>query len=313
MMEVVSKKQIYSQDFQNLDLHPQFTLVSAITNKKSKLGYTTILDLLSVELQSPKLVIINKYGGIKGVNQVYIDRYDKDTAKDIDPINQYPDIELIKNFLSRNDNKSCAILSSQESHQNLVQILITEKPISLVSGLSKPIGQQSDIIPPTMFRINIGCQTFDKLDKVDMKKLQNLLTESFGKPVPENYWTQLDRDLLSVTIAGDYDGALIVTSHQNYVYLDKFAIQPNCQGLGVADLLWSRLLRYDNVFWRSRVGNPVNKWYFDRADGYLVKGRWELFFFGARGLSNLKEYQVIVEKLPPTFVDEAVNTSDPIK
>lgn len=304
-MENVSSKRVYAQDLRDLNFQPQFTLVSAVSTIDVQLQQISIYDLLSVELQSPKLVIINAKGGIKSVNHVYIDRNKAITNQiEDDHKSKIIDEDLIKFFLRKNDNKSCAIVSSQESHQNLVQNLITEKPISLACNSVKTIPHPDNaIIPPTMFRINIGCETFDSLDMVDMEKLQSLLKQSFQKTPSGEYWALLARDLLSITIAGNYDGALIVTSHRDHVYLDKFAIHPNSQGLGVADLLWNKLLQYDDVFWRSRVGNPVNKWYFDRADGFLTKDKWTLFFFGPRGLSSLKQYLDIVESIPPTFAE----------
>ena len=59
-------------------------------------------------------------------------------------------------------------------------------------------------------------------------------------------------------------------------------------GTGTADILWTKIRSmYPNLCWRSRTSNPVNKWYFDRADGSIKMKRdiedhhyWTLFWYG---------------------------------
>jgi len=72
-------------------------------------------------------------------------------------------------------------------------------------------------------------------------------------------------------VAGDYEGAAIVTaelpfkdsSHSPIPYLDKFAVSSRSQGSGsVADIVFNVLTTMfpDDLIWRSRKTNPVNKW-----------------------------------------------------
>lgn len=91
-------------------------------------------------------------------------------------------------------------------------------------------------------------------------------------------------------------------------YLDKFAVLPSHQGDGTVDFLWSALRDESfgsalpsalnstpgsiagtvpasagrDLVWRSRADNPVNKWYFERSNGFIrlggEQGKFKLFW-----------------------------------
>ena len=91
-------------------------------------------------------------------------------------------------------------------------------------------------------------------------------------------------------------------------YLDKFAVLPSHQGDGTVDFLWSALRDESfgsalpsalnstpgsiagtvpasggrDLVWRSRSDNPVNKWYFERSNGFIrlggQGGKFKLFW-----------------------------------
>ena len=105
--------------------------------------------------------------------------------------------------------------------------------------------------------------------------------------------------LAAIVIAGDYQGAAVLTrdvpnttaatattttsaaeatlssGQLDVVYLDKFAVSPQSQGMGVADILWTEMRDKYDMVWRSRVENGVNKWY---ACGSLFVGDWWFYF-----------------------------------
>ncbi|KAM0786560.1 hypothetical protein ACM66B_002016 [Microbotryomycetes sp. NB124-2] len=125
----------------------------------------------------------------------------------------------------------------------------------------------------------------------------------------EPFYARLERDLDFCIIAGDYEGVAIVTNEipdplsRHYVgqgrpkdrsiaYLDKFAVLPSLQGDGTVDFLWGALRDESfglglldalnpnvggkqglgegrDLVWRSRSNNPVNKWYFERSNGFI--------------------------------------------
>ncbi|KAJ3175013.1 Amino-acid acetyltransferase, mitochondrial [Geranomyces variabilis] len=158
--------------------------------------------------------------------------------------------------------------------------------------------------------------------KVDILRMNTLLERSFQKPLRTNaFWNRMHGVLHQVIIAGAYDGAAIVTHeayptpptktttaasvlHSRIPYLDKFAVAPTSQGIGVADILWKQLRkRYPDLVWRSRASNPVNKWYFERCDGTvrLAGSPWQMFWYGPRGADEVKAYAEMAEAVPASF------------
>lgn len=104
-------------------------------------------------------------------------------------------------------------------------------------------------------------------------------------------------------------------THLPICYLDKFAVLPSHQGDGTVDFLWVALR--DETFglglkdaananigslsgvgtgrdlvWRSRGDNPVNKWYYERSNGFTTRGKWKMFWCDAeqriRGLKGVR-------------------------
>lgn len=126
---------------------------------------------------------------------------------------------------------------------------------------------------------------------LDEGRFVNMINDSFGKPLKKTeYIKRINRSLDCVILIGDYEGAAVVTKEFDsngfhFNYLDKFAIIQRNQGLpSLADVIFKMMLQlYQNeIIWRSRVENPVNKWYFERCHGSFSepKSPWKLFFAG---------------------------------
>ncbi|WWC86125.1 amino-acid acetyltransferase, mitochondrial [Kwoniella dendrophila CBS 6074] len=139
----------------------------------------------------------------------------------------------------------------------------------------------------------------------------------------EHFYERLKNDLDFVIVVGDYAGAAICTlegkddltftnengkqeKREAICYLDKFAVDPKHQGDGTVDFLWVGLrdetyglglLDSKNpsigslsgegigrdLVWRSRSNNPVNKWYFERSNGFkkTKDEKWKIFWCDA--------------------------------
>lgn len=209
------------------------------------------------------------------------------------------ELTLMKNILSILPSSSSGILTAASSSPTLISNFITNKPIGsfvssqfstdLESSISVPTftssygrvsRQKGEIAPATLFRSGMTISHYRSLDAIDIPKLTRLLESSFQKTLnARDFFARLERDLDSIVVAGDYDGAYIVTVEsckhlsQKYLgrqlpgedmllpYLDKLAVSPSSQGLGVADILWHWLMvSYPTLTWRSRYNNPINKW-----------------------------------------------------
>lgn len=182
----------------------------------------------------------------------------------------------------------------------LIHNLLTDKPMFSPSLPVK--GRRTPSTSTTILRKGLAVTVHRdvSLRELDLEKLQHLIADSFGRRLDlQKYLDRIERGVAAaVIIAGDYEGAAIVTyesplsaSHSTscgpvgggksggdggrpaVVYLDKFAVLRARQGAGgVADVLFNSLTRTfpAELVWRSREENPVNKWYFERASGTLL-------------------------------------------
>lgn len=151
-----------------------------------------------------------------------------------------------------------------------------------------------------VFKLNDG--------SVDLDRLVYLIEDSFGRKLDvEKYLKRVNDKIAGLIVAGDYEGAAIVTwetdglpgsgygargpeGWKKVLYLDKFAVLKKSQGTGgVADVVFKAMVMGvfpgEGIVWRSRKENVVNKWYFERAKGtYKVPDSgWTMFWTGGQG------------------------------
>lgn len=209
-----------------------------------------------------------------------------------------------------------------------------------------------------------------KVGTIDLTRLWDLIEDSFGRKLDvEKYLKRINKKVAGIVIAGDYEGAAIITwedppiaddsqssssssqptkppipsnpivsefericraadnnaynnSHthnstnkryRRIPYLDKFAVRSSSQGAaGVADVIFKSMamtLFPDELLWRSRKNNPVNKWYFERSRGTLKMpegkegSKWCVFWTGnhTREKEKLNEYVKICQTIPDSW------------
>ena len=152
---------------------------------------------------------------------------------------------------------------------------------------------------------------------VDMPKLIQLIEASFNKKLEVGrFLARVNHRFAGLVVAGDYEGCALFTWESSpsapglrIPYLDKFAVLPQSQGTGasVADILFSCMIMDcfpNGVCWRSRAENPVNKWYFERANGaWKIPGsRWTSFWTtDSPKREELLAYEAICRDIPPTW------------
>ncbi|KAG7192061.1 Amino-acid acetyltransferase, mitochondrial [Scheffersomyces spartinae] len=159
---------------------------------------------------------------------------------------------------------------------------------------------------------------------IHRRKFFDLINDSFGRELDEKtYMERINNTIATVVILGDYDGSAIITWENGVAYLDKFAIARKNQGLpSLADIIFKIILQAhpNELIWRSRKNNPVNKWYFERCRGSFSspESPWKLFYTGeifdkkinrkqkARKeevniFNKLRQYSSICEGIPASF------------
>ena len=166
---------------------------------------------------------------------------------------------------------------SKGTPQSLIHNLLTDKPlISPSLPVRRPTTPTSNT---TLLRNGLPVTVYDSIDSdgndgkcLDYTRLVKLIEDSFGRRLDVDHYRNRIRDkIAAIIVAGDYEGAAIVTKESAakaapgtwIPYLDKFAVSTKSQGSGgVADIVFNVLTSTfsDNLIWRSRKSNPVNKW-----------------------------------------------------
>ena len=204
--------------------------------------------------------------------------------------------------LSYMPQTSSGIVVSHRSPRSLIANLITNKAAHSPSLPHRLLaGRQDQRHTPTIIRSGLSVRVLYEFEQIDWNKMTALLEASFRKQLNRDaYIERIMNSLDFVIVTGDYEGAAIVTKEyapsdekgqvEPIAYLDKFAMLPSLQGSGAVDFLWGALrdevhglglldALNDNggkggfgsgrdLVWKSRAANPVNRWYYERSNGF---------------------------------------------
>ncbi|KAI7904825.1 uncharacterized protein BX663DRAFT_503695 [Cokeromyces recurvatus] len=277
------------------------------------------------KLVPSKIVVINKEGGIPNHDLPGTAHSLVNVQEEFDDIQiafsknkewpiLYPstieDLTMIRDCLEQLPTTSSAVIVPTSSLPSaLIANLVTDKPLY---SSSLPITNKERInqTRATVLRHGIKINHYSRLADLNLNRLTELLEASFQKTVNRDaFYKRLNHVLSTAIIAGDYEGAVIITKekamNQSHAYLDKFAIAPSSQGIGLTDILWKRMCdAYPELLWRSRKENGVNKWYFERSNGYLrlKDTNWILFWHGSNGYHYIQDYAKIATSIPASFI-----------
>ncbi|KAJ2832162.1 Amino-acid acetyltransferase, mitochondrial [Coemansia furcata] len=239
-------------------------------------------------------------------------------------------LQLMRTCLGILAPTTVGIVASVRADPSLVlKGLISERPISQFKKPDAPKPRTLDYqashvegVPEqfTLLRHGFRIQRHTSLDTCDVDRLCALLERSFGRTLDRaGYLERLRRCAggIQVIVAGEYQGAVIVTyektSGRDLPYLDKFAVLPEVQGTGMADILWEQLrAACPSCLWRSRNDNGVNRWYFDRSHGHVrspegrAGTRWVFFWYqgqkGVLGPGEVSEGVDVAQRIPASFI-----------
>lgn len=213
-------------------------------------------------------------------------------------------LAMLRDCLNELPRTASAVVVSHRSPRSLVGNLITNKPAHSPSLHFSLLAGRDVVHQPTIVRRGLPLRVVRNMDELDINKLTTLLEASFGKVLDaEPFYARLKATLDFCIVAGDYQGVAIVTNEQPsdqlsspsskpVSYLDKFAVLPSLQGDGTVDFLWGALRDESfglgvrdalnpnvgglkgqgegkDLVWRSRADNPVNKWYYERSNGFF--------------------------------------------
>lgn len=152
----------------------------------------------------------------------------------------------------------------------------------------------------TLIRLGESVRRYDSLDGIDLPRLRGLLEDSFGRKLHLDYFDK--KPFFRVYLADSYRATAILTLEGGVPYLDKFAVTQEAQGDGVGGSLWQRIAgENDKLFWRARIDNEVNPWYFARADGAYKTDKWVVFWFGLQGFQEIEQCVQRALAMPATL------------
>jgi bifunctional N-acetylglutamate synthase/kinase len=122
---------------------------------------------------------------------------------------------------------------------------------------------------------------------LDLKRLQTLIESSFGRKLVKGYFESIKP--YRVYVSEHYRAAMILTLENGIPHLDKFAVSDDAQGEGLGRAAW-QVMQAENprLFWRSRVGNAINDFYFAESDGCIKGERWNVFWYGLEGFDEIR-------------------------
>jgi acetylglutamate kinase len=157
----------------------------------------------------------------------------------------------------------------------------------------------------TLIRMGERIRCHTDLSSIDVPRLRGLLEDSFGRKLHHDYFEK--KPFYRIYLADSYRAVAILTLEDGLPYLDKFAVTTDAQGDGVGGSLWQRLAREnDKLFWRARIDNEVNSWYFARSDGAFKNEKWVVFWYGIDDFKDIQRCVDMALQMPASLKAHAV-------
>lgn len=181
--------------------------------------------------------------------------------------------------------------------RKLVEIgeLLEALPAHATVSITKPAHLARELFTHkgsgTLVRRGAAIEIMDGLAGLDLVKLRALLESSFGRTLRDDYFGTV---MHAEALIAPYTAVAIVIEDEPCSYLDKFAVTAEAQGAGIGASVWNKLVeRHPRLFWRSRVDNPINSWYMQRADGMERTDKWLIFW---RGLKTSEDIEKAIDR-----------------
>ncbi|MEW5847764.1 MAG: acetylglutamate kinase [Myxococcota bacterium] len=240
---------------------------------------------LARTLEPFKIVFLTPTGGLLDENQQIISAINLE--EDYEPLMQEPWVQggmrlklgQIKELLDALPRSSSVSITSPD---NLVRELFTHKGAG------------------TLVRRGERIRRYDSLDGIDRARMAELLEQAFGRKLTTDYFEV--KNFFRIYLSDSYRATAILTLEGGIPYLDKFAVTSEAQGEGIGGSLWQCIAR-DNtsLFWRSRLDNEVNPWYFQRSDGSYKTDRWAVFWYGLEDFADIQRCIEKAKAMPATL------------
>ncbi len=229
---------------------------------------------LAQQLGTRKLALLRRRGGFRPLVGKRADAQLSVEHGRISIINLTTDrARITPGMLSKRDTE---LLTSSD---RLIQLA---EPNPLLISITSPLNLLKELFTVkgagTLIKRGSAVERHTSYDTLDVPRLKHLLQMAFGKELSASFF---DLPPLAVYVDPTYRGAAIVHDAYPAPYLSKFAVLPEAQGEGIGRDIWEVLVRHHaQLFWRSRVDNPIASWYLSVCDGMVRRAAWQVYFRG---------------------------------
>ena len=188
-----------------------------------------------------------------------------------------------------------------------IKDLLDELPYSSSVSITNPEHLAKELFTHrgsgTLVRRGEKIVRHDSIEGVDKERIASLIAACFGRELTDGYFTE--KPFYRLYVADSYRATAIVTREEGIPYLDKIGVTEQAQGEGLGRSIWMRMKEENpKLFWRSRVENPINGWYFDEAQGSYRQGEWVVFWYGMDSFEEMKACVDLALDMPETLVAE---------
>ncbi|PHR60257.1 MAG: acetylglutamate kinase [Robiginitomaculum sp.] len=189
-----------------------------------------------------------------------------------------------------------------------IQETLDELPLTASAAITSPDKLIKELFTHsgsgTLIRKGEAIHVIRDFDDLDRAAISELIETSFGRDLHSNFWKKTNFEF--AVLSQSCRAVAMVSRLDETLYLDKFAVLEEARGEGLGAAVWTRLLQEAPcLFWRSRVGNPINPFYFQEADGNCKIGQWQVFWRGSIDWPNVHSHLKEIADLPDSFLKES--------
>ena len=242
---------------------------------------------LSIATQPYKMIFLTETGGLLGAD-----------GRVINAVNLAEDFDFLM--------EQAWVHLGMRAKLGEIKKLLDELPPTSSASITSPDHLAKELFTHTgsgtLVRRGERVDRFDTLEGIDRPRLAELLEACFGRKLTLDYFDK--KSFYRIYLSEEYRATAIVTRDSDALppYLDKFAVTTQAQGAGVGGSMWQRMKAENpKLYWRSRVENEINPWYFQQAQGSYKAGRWTVFWYGLDGFAEVQACIDHALSLPATL------------
>lgn len=182
--------------------------------------------------------------------------------------------------------------------------LLQDAPLTTSVSITTPSALARELFTHggagTLVRMGEAINRVTERSEIQSDRLTSLIEAAFGETLVSEWWGQVD--LLSVYVSESYRAAAVVAELDEFVYLDKFAIDETARGEGLARTVWDHMIRdYPNLVWRSRADNGFNAFYDKECDGSMRVENWTVYWKGVCDFEIIGRAVKRLSEMPASF------------